>query len=158
MTSHLYAAPIASMLIFLAGCQMSPSAADPAPATQPAIPFVHHILLEVSDLDRSLAFYRDQMGLRLSSRKGDFATLEAANVGVYLWQSRQDWETPPKPDERKGLGIYPHLAVQDVDATVARLAKAGYRIVQKPEHHLWGTEAFVADPDGYIWALVNMHD
>jgi hypothetical protein len=29
-------------------------------------------------------------------------------------------------------------------------------IVQEPRQHGWGTETFVADPDGYMWALVRL--
>jgi uncharacterized glyoxalase superfamily protein PhnB len=45
--------------------------------------------------------------------------------------------------------------VDDVEALVARLKAAGCTIVQEPKRHTFGTEAFVADPDGYVWALVH---
>jgi predicted enzyme related to lactoylglutathione lyase len=51
--------------------------------------------------------------------------------------------------------MYPHFAVVDVAATIERARKAGYRIVQEPRKYKWGTEGFVADPDGYVLALVN---
>jgi uncharacterized glyoxalase superfamily protein PhnB len=51
--------------------------------------------------------------------------------------------------------MYPHWEMADVEALVARLKAAGYRIVQEPEQHSFGTEAFVADPDGYVWALIH---
>jgi uncharacterized glyoxalase superfamily protein PhnB len=81
--------------------------------------------------------------------------LEAGNLGIYLWQSHWGWEGPRRPDERLGLGIYPHLAVSDVGQLVERIRAAGYTVVQEPEHHFYGTEAFVADPDGYVWALIS---
>lgn len=132
-----------------------PSSAN-AEATEEA-PSVHHILLEVQELDRAIAFYRDQMGLALTSKSGDFATLDSANVGVYLWTRRWDWEDPPapRPDERPGLGMYPHFAVADTKAKVEQLRKAGASIIQEPRVYNWGTEAFIADPDGYTWALVS---
>jgi uncharacterized glyoxalase superfamily protein PhnB len=81
--------------------------------------------------------------------------LEAGNTRIALWDRRWDWEEPGAKDARQGLGIYPHLKVADVAEMVNRARKAGYKIIQEPRHYLWGTEAFVADPDGYIWALVN---
>jgi len=51
--------------------------------------------------------------------------------------------------------MYPHFKVNNVSDVVERARKAGYAIVQEPKHYLWGTEAFVADPDGYIWALIS---
>jgi uncharacterized glyoxalase superfamily protein PhnB len=51
--------------------------------------------------------------------------------------------------------MYPHLEVVDAAAIVDRARQAGYRIVQEPRKYGWGTEAFIADPDGYIWAFVS---
>lgn len=130
-----------------------------AGAEQPAVeslpPKVDHILLEVANLDASIAFYRDLLGLKLKSKRGDFATLEAGRTGVDLWSKRWDWEAPRQKGERQGLGIYPHLKVDDVSALVKRARQAGYKIIQEPKWHLYGTEAFIADPDGYIWALIS---
>jgi lactoylglutathione lyase len=118
-------------------------------------PKVDHILLEVSNLTASIAFYRDFLGLRLKSQSKDFVTLESDNVGVFLWSSRWDWEKPRSNGERQGLGMYPHFDVSDAAAIVDRARQAGYRIVQEPRKYGWGTEAFIADPDGHTWAFVS---
>ena len=81
--------------------------------------------------------------------------LESDNVGIFLWSGRWDWEKPRSNGERQGLGMYPHFTVNDVAAVVERAWQAGYRIVQEPRKYDWGTEAFVADPDGYTWAFVS---
>jgi catechol 2,3-dioxygenase-like lactoylglutathione lyase family enzyme len=114
-----------------------------------------HILLEVSDPRASIAFYRDFLGLRLKSQSQDFVTLESGNVGVFLWSGRWDWEKPRTSGERQGLGMYPHFEVSDTATIVDRARQAGYRIVQEPRKYDWGSEAFIADPDGYIWAFVS---
>jgi len=118
-------------------------------------PKVDHILLEVSNLDASIAFYRDILDLRIKSRSQDFVMLESENVGIFLWSARWDWEKPRSNDERQGLGMYPHFSVNDAATVVERARKAGYRIIQEPRKYNWGTEAFIADPDGYTWALVS---
>jgi lactoylglutathione lyase len=118
-------------------------------------PKIDHILLEVSSLDASIAFYRDILGLRLKSRSTDFVMLESGNVGIFLRSARWDWEKPRSSGERQGLGMYPHFSVADAGAVVERAQKAGYRIIQEPRTYNWGTEAFIADPDGYTWAFVS---
>jgi lactoylglutathione lyase len=118
-------------------------------------PKVDHILLEVSNLDASIAFYRDILGLRLKSRSHDFVMLESNNVGIFLWSARWDWEKPRSNGERQGLGMYPHFSVNDAATVVERAREAGYRIIQEPRKYNWGTEAFIADPDGYTWAFVS---
>lgn len=121
----------------------------------PATPKIDHILLEVSNLNASIAFYHDFLGLRLKSQSDWFVMLESNNVGVFLRNSRWDWEKPRRSGEQLGLGMYPHFEVSDVAATVEKARRAGYRIVQEPRKHDFGTEAFIADPDGYTWAFVS---
>ncbi len=117
-------------------------------------PRVDHILLTVSDMKASVAFYRDMIGLRVRSLGFRFTTLEAGNLGIYLSTSRRPWETQEKSGH-PGSGMYPHFEIEDVPALVQRLKDAGYKIIQEAETHDFGTEAFVADPDGYTWALFS---
>jgi uncharacterized glyoxalase superfamily protein PhnB len=80
--------------------------------------------------------------------------LESNNVGVFLRNSRWRWEKPRPSGEQLGLGMYPHFEVSAA-ATVEKARQAGYRIVQEPKKYDFGTEAFIADPDGYTWAFVS---
>jgi lactoylglutathione lyase len=121
----------------------------------PAAPKIDHILLEVSNLTASIAFYRDFVGLRLKSQGDWFVMLESNNVGVFLRNSRWGWEKPRSNGEQLGLGMYPHFYVSDAAAMVEKARQAGYRIVQEPKKYDFGTEAFIADPDGYTWAFVT---
>jgi catechol 2,3-dioxygenase-like lactoylglutathione lyase family enzyme len=125
------------------------------PAQEKSPPKINHILLEVADLNRSIAFYRDLIGLELKSQSKDFAMLRSGNVGVFLFTTHWDWDEKRAADARPGWGMYPHFEVADVAQTVERARKAGYRIAQEPRKYSWGTEAFIADPDGYVWALVS---
>ena len=129
-------------------CSLTAHAQEPPPK-------IDHILLEVADLKKSIAFYHDLLGLNLKSQHGEFVMLESANAGVFLWSKRWNWEKPRPPAERQGLGMYPHFKVKNVGEVVERARKAGYTVIQEPRHYLWGTEAFLSDPDGYVWALVN---
>jgi catechol 2,3-dioxygenase-like lactoylglutathione lyase family enzyme len=117
-------------------------------------PRVDHIRLQVSDMKASVAFYR-MIGLQPRSLTDNFSVLDAANLGIFLTTESWGWLTPRAPGEPAGWGMYPHLEVDDVEALTARLKAAGYKIVQEPERHTFGTEAFVADPDGYVWALIH---
>jgi predicted enzyme related to lactoylglutathione lyase len=128
---------------------------DSGPHPVSARPELHHILIEVTDIGKSIPFYRDCLGLSLTSQSNDFATLESANAGVYLWQNHWDWEHASNSEKSRGVGIYTHFEVDDAAASVERFRKAGYAIVQEPRKYDWGTEAFVRDPDGYVIALVK---
>ncbi len=95
------------------------------------------------------------IGLRVKSLGSGFSVLEAENLGIYLSTSRRSWEPGQGKDVHLGLGMYPHFEIDDVKRLVDRLKKAGYKIIQEAQTHNWGTEAFVADPDGYTWALFS---
>src|SRR5438445_26182 len=107
-------------------------------------PSIDHILLEVKDLDRSIKFYRHHLGLKLKNRSGDFVTMEAANVGIYLWASHWKWSPAPN-DARPPQGMYPHLAVPDTKKLLGDLKKDGFRILDEGKDYNYGTEGFVAD-------------
>jgi|GEM_PF-1243102 len=134
--------------------EVTTAAESVATATRP--PRVHHILLEVSNMRASLIFYRDMMGLIPRSEGSDFTILRGANVDIYLSTNPWTWKEPRGKDERLGLGMYPHVEVEKVKDAVDRFRKAGYTIVQEPRDYYWGTEAFVADPDGYTWSLISL--
>src|SRR5437764_62755 len=111
----------AIVLALLAGCATAPKRSAATP------PKIDHILLEVADLNRSIHFYRDLMGLCVTSKVGHFATLQSENAGVYLWSHRWEWEAPRAKGERQGLGMYPHFKVHNVEEVVKRARQAGYQ-------------------------------
>lgn len=129
-----------------------------------------HFGLCVSDLQRSLAFYRDVFGFRELSRLAlDGAAAEkllglpgGKLQAVYLERDGTRIEllfypdtTPagrevPRPMNRVGLS---HLSfrVCDLDATVAAVQAAGgdCMYATRVDNETWGTHAvFVLDPDG----------
>jgi lactoylglutathione lyase len=126
-----------------------------ASAQELSLPKIDHILLEVGDLKKSLAFYHDYLGLEIKSQRKDFVMLQSGNVGVFLSSTHWDWDEKRPTNTRPGWGMYPHFAVVDVDAAVQRARTSGYRIAQESRKYSWGTEAFVVDPDGYVWALTS---
>jgi len=126
-----------------------------AESAQDQSPKIDHILLEVADMKKSVAFYHDFLGLEIKSQSNDFAMLKSGNIGGFLYSGHGDWDERRPANARPGWGMYPHFAVVDVAATIERARKAGYKIAQEPRKYSWGTEAFVADPDGYVWALIN---
>ena len=121
-----------------------------------------HVMLRVMDLNRSLAFYRDTLGMQVV-RQVDYETGQFTNVFLnfdadtessleltYNWQQTEAYE--------KGR-VFGHLAlmVDDVHATVAALEQAGVRIKTPPKQMVHGTRtiAFVLDPDDNLIELLE---
>lgn len=121
-----------------------------------------HTMLRVGDLDRSLAFYTDVLGMRLLRRQdypeGRFTLAfvgygeESAGAVVEL---THNWDTA-KYDLGNGFG---HLAIAVPDAAqaCAEIKRRGGVVVREagPMKHGTTVIAFVEDPDGYKIELIQ---
>lgn len=120
-----------------------------------------HTMLRVGDLDRSLQFYTQVMGMKLlRTNKNEEYRYTLAFVG-YGPESEQavielthNWDTS-EYDLGTGYG-HIALAVDDIYGTCDKLRAAGANITREPGPVLGGTTeiAFVQDPDGYKIELI----
>ncbi|MCU0267973.1 MAG: VOC family protein [Acidimicrobiales bacterium] len=108
---------------------------------------VHHVSINVDDVDEALRFYVDRLGLTVRSDRPDFgfpgAWLDAGGQQLHLIGG----EVPP------GLGQHLALQVADLDGTVGELRAAGVD-VSDPSPVGTGRQAFLTDPSGN---LVELH-
>ncbi len=122
-----------------------------------------HTMLRVGDLERSLTFYTEVLGMRLLRRKdypdGRF-TLAFVGYGdegtTTVLELTHNWDTS---SYEIGTG-YGHIAlgVDDIQATCEAMAAKGGRVVRPPGAMKHGTTviAFVEDPDGYKVELIQL--
>jgi lactoylglutathione lyase len=118
-----------------------------------------YIVLFVSDLEHSVRFYRDVIGLpfRFSTESyAEFAT-EGAKFALYarahlpeLIGREVPMEAVPWPQGEVAF------FVDDVDAEHERLLRSGVTILAPPRERPWGERTLhVADPDGYVVELTR---
>lgn len=110
------------------------------------------LILRPSDLERSLAFYRDALGLALYREFGEGSDRGAVFFagGGFLEVSGHG-ERPPAPS------TVLWLQVRDLRETMAELAGAGVPILREARREPWGLdEAWIADPDGLRIVLVEV--
>jgi lactoylglutathione lyase len=121
-----------------------------------------HTMVRVHDLDRSIKFYTELLGMKLI-RRTDYPEGKFTNVFVgygdeathTVLELTYNWEHAPY-DLGDGYG-HIALGVPDVYAACDRLAKAGAKIPRPagPMKHGTTVIAFVEDPDGYKIELVQ---
>ena len=122
-----------------------------------------HTMIRVRDLDASLQFYTDLLGMKLLRKRdypsGKFTLAfvgygdESSNTVIEL---THNWGQAEPYDLGSAFG---HLAVgvPDVYKTCERLAAAGVKIPRPagPMAHGGSVIAFIEDPDGYRIELVE---
>jgi len=112
---------------------------------------IGHVHLKVADLERSLAFYRDVLGFRVTQRMGSQAAFLSAggyhhHIGLNTWESAGG--SPPPVGS---TGLY-HVAVRY--PTRAELADALRRVVEADipldgaSDHGVSEALYLRDPDG----------
>jgi predicted enzyme related to lactoylglutathione lyase len=109
--------------------------------TEPLVRRLNVVYLYVSEMERSVAFYRDLLGISL---EGDDDWQEASLGGTRFALHRA----------HEGLGpltagtIHVNLEVADLHAATRRLREAGVA-VEETMREEWGAAARIVDPDGY---------
>jgi predicted enzyme related to lactoylglutathione lyase len=110
------------------------------------------VLLRPEDLDRSLHFYRDVLGLAIYREFGS-----PASPGVVFFLGPGLLEVSGRSAGSPGQSLMLWLQVRDVQAEHQRLAAAGARVVQAPRAEPWGLiEMWLEDPDGVRIVLVEV--
>jgi len=116
----------------------------------PAQTRIGHVHLKVSDLERSLQFYRDLLGFQLTTLYGNQAAFISAggyhhHIGLNTWHSKG---LPPAT--MNSVGLY-HTAIlypsrKDLAIIYDRLRKARYPLTGASDH-LVSEALYLNDPD-----------
>ena len=121
-----------------------------------AVTGLHHTCYTVSDLDRSLAFYRDAVGLTEVDSGAGNAVLASGSARILLRQVAE----MQRVDRRV---VHVNLPVEDVHAEYERLKAAGVDFVHRPRmvnqgEHLEQWAATFRDPDGHAITISRWED
>lgn len=129
-------------------------------------PRITVITLGVDDLQRSLTFYRDGMGLPTEGIIGEafengavaFFDLQPG-LKLAVWPRRslsKDSGLPLGQASATELSLGHNVSSRDeVDQVMAQAAAAGAVIVKPAQETFWGGYAgYFQDPDGHLWEAV----
>jgi lactoylglutathione lyase len=121
---------------------------------------IAHTSITVKDMEKSIEFYRDMLGLSLVEReaipenKAEIAFVKDQNgveIELTYWREKKDWVDGDQLD---------HIAftVDDVNRTIEEFRTKGVEIAREP-YSLRGSSskiAFIKDPNG-IWLELIQH-
>ena len=110
-------------------------------AVEPLVRKLNVVYLYVSDMERSLRFYREVLGIPLMGDDDwQEAPLEGTRFALHRWH--------------EGIGelssgtVHIDLEVADVEAASERLRDAGLAVTDVMRDE-WGAAVQIVDPDGY---------
>ncbi len=127
-------------------------------------PRISIITLGVSDLARSVQFYRDTLGLPLREGSGDgIAFFETSGTWLALFPREElaiDANVPSEGGGFPGITLAHNVRSRDrVDAVLQEAQEGGATITKPAEDASWGGySGYFKDPDGYLWEVAwNPH-
>jgi uncharacterized protein len=128
-------------------------------------PRINLITLAVDDLEASLRFYRDGLGLATEGIVG--TEFEYGAVAFFDLQQHTKLALYPRHSLARDSGLPPgdtdalafslgHLVASrsEVDRVMAQASEAGAAIVKPAQDTFWGGYAgYFQDPDGHLWEI-----
>lgn len=114
-----------------------------------------HVFLLVSNLARSVQFYRELLERTPASEDARHARFDLDPTSLTIHEDLTPaetsiWKADPVP-ARRGWGVYLTFPTDNVELTYGKLASIGAEILTTPTATPWSTMMFILkDPDGYL--------
>jgi len=156
------------------------SVAAAALSAQPQVTGVGNFTHVVENLDRSLAFYRDALGLEVANLRAEFSAnpaimkmagtsggesrlaalkIPGTDLGVELLEYRKIDRKPARPRFYDPGAANLIVRVKDIDATLERVKKAGAHVISAAggvvSINATAKVVFVQDPDGFVMEIAQ---
>lgn len=108
------------------------------------------VILLVSNMDKSVKFYKDTLGLPLKSKSKDWTEFYKEGTVLALTPAKR------KSMVSSGTGMLVGFMVADMDAAVKELKAKKVRFFKKPKDEPFGKHAIIEDPDGHLISLAEI--
>lgn len=116
------------------------------------------VSLSCSDLDRSIAWYRDVLGFTVGERweqGGELRGIQMKAGACDIMLGQDDFAKGRDRAKGEGLRIWVATA-QDIDRIAAHVRVKGATLDYEPQEMPWGDRAFaLTDPDGFKITFVQ---
>lgn len=124
---------------------------------------LEHVSVRTSNMDRSIAFYTDLLGMTFVRSKeipqwnAAIAFLESDNGNLLELMWYRDQERFEVPDHQNAVFDHISFAVEDMDAVIQACRERDVTVVDEPFHLTPGGSklAFIEDPDGTLIELIE---
>ncbi len=117
---------------------------------------LYALCLLVANLEKSLTFYRDMLGLVVNSTDDGYVDFKLGDTLLAIFQKDKATIMFSKEHIGTGGGCVIAFPVADIKKTCRELRQKGIEIFEGPKTMPWGqTVAYFKDPDGNILEITN---
>ena len=111
---------------------------------------VGNVILAVKDIDKSIKFYNEIIGLPIKNQRRTWVDLGASGALVSLHPASL---TAPHQGTSVDNGIMLGFLVGDLNSAIEELKSKGVKIYREPIERDAGKNAIILDPDEYMVSL-----
>ena len=112
------------------------------------------VILLVADMDRSVKFYKELLGLPVKTKTQSPDWVEFFNrettLSLHAIKRGKVDDSPGSKDTKLGTGTLVGFMVSDIDSTVQFLKENNIRFFKEPREEPFGKHAIIEDPDGHL--------
>ena len=112
---------------------------------------IGNIILEVKDLETSITFYHEILGMPIKNERRNWVDLGQQSGGVLSLHPASI--TTSHTNSSKENGILIGLTVGDLHSAMEELSSANVKIFRDIQERQAGKNAVILDPDGYLISL-----
>jgi uncharacterized protein len=121
-------------------------------------PRISVITLGVADLERSIRFYRDGLGLPRRPGPDGIAFFETRATWLALYPREalaEDAHVPAQGSGFRAFTLAQFVASKElVERTLEQAVAAGAKLVKPAQTVFWGGySGYFSDPDGFLWEV-----
>jgi lactoylglutathione lyase len=110
------------------------------------------VILLVSNMEKSIKFYRDTLGLPIKTNSKDWTEFFNNDTVLALHPAKK------KSNIKTGSGMLVGFEVGDLRATVKKLKEKKVKFFKKPKEEPFGKHAIVQDPDGHLISIAEIKE
>lgn len=110
------------------------------------------VILLVSNMEKSIRFYRDTLGIPVKTKSKDWTEFFNKDTVLALHPAKK------KSKIKTGSGMLVGFEVGDLDSTVKILKQKKVKFFKKPKEEPFGKHAIIQDPDGHLVSIAEIKE
>ncbi|MPZ04837.1 MAG: glyoxalase/bleomycin resistance/dioxygenase family protein [Nitrososphaeraceae archaeon] len=120
------------------------------------------VILLVSDMERSVKFYNELLGLPVKTKTQSPDWVEFFNrettLSLHAIKRGKVGDSAGSKDTKLGTGTLVGFMVSDIDSTVQFLKENNIRFFKEPRDEPFGKHAIIEDPDGHLISIAQLNN